>query len=249
MIFLAKIDPQRMRARLSCACLIALLVLCSGKAYARVFVLNTFDIYPYSTPRGTGSLDLVVKEAFRRIGENVKIVWLPSERALINANSGIDDGDFVRVAGIEKEYHNLVMVPEKLCEFEFAAFAKSSAIKVSGWESLKRYNVGIPRGAVALEAKMPEVRSLTEVNDQNALFGMALDGRVDVIIYDKLQADEFIKKFRLDGIRQVGPVLEKCRMYMYLNRRYAALVPRLEVALRQMKKDGTFSRIMDSAAR
>ena len=185
MIFLAKIDPQRMSARLLCACLTALLILCSGKTYARVFVLNTFDIYPYSTPRGTGCMDLVVKEAFRRIGEKVKIVWLPSERALINANSGIDDGDFVRVAGIEKEYHNLVMVPEKLCEFEFAAFAKSSAIKVSGWESLKRYNVGIPRGAVALEEKMPAVRSLTEVNDQNALFGMALGATLQVGVEDE----------------------------------------------------------------
>ncbi len=252
MIFLAKIDSQRMRTRLSsallCACLAALLVLSSGgNAHARVLVINTFDIYPYSTPHGTGSLDLVIKEAFRRIGQKVKIVWLPSKRALINADSGIDDGDFARVAGIEKKYHNLVRVPGKLCKFEFAPFAKSPAIKISGWKSLNGYNVGIPRGAQVLEKKTSGLRSLTEVNDQNALFSMVLNGRFDVIIYESVQGRGLIKECGLPGVRQVGPVLWKCWAYLYMNRRYSALVPRLAHAISQMKRDGTFNRIMGSS--
>ncbi len=247
-IFSAGIGSQGGRARplraLSCVCLSVLLVLClGGKTYARVLVLNTFDIYPYSAPGGTGCLDRVVKEAFRRIGQKVKIVWLPSERALVNADRGIDDGDFVRVAGIEKKYHNLVRVPEKLCEFEFAAFAKTP-VKITGWRSLKPYNVAIPRGAAILEKKVSQFRSLEEVNDQKALFSMVMNGRVDVIIYDRLQARGLMSRFGMKGIRQYGPVLEKCPMYLYMNRRYAALVPRLDKAIRQMKKDGAFRRIM-----
>ena len=235
---------------LLCACLAALLVFSSGKAYARVLVINTFDIYPYSTPHGTGTLDLVIKEAFRRIGQKIKIEWLPSERALINADLGIDDGDFVRVAGIGKKFHNLVRVPGKLCEFQFAAFARRPGIKISGWKSFARYNVGIPRGAQVLEENVSKgMRSLTEVNDQNALFSMLLNGRFDVIVYEKVQGEGLIKECGLPGIRQVGHVLKRTPMYLYMNRRYLALVPRLAMAIRQMKKDGAFSRIMDSGPR
>ncbi len=255
MIFLAAIGHRNGRVRLSrslsFACLPLLLVLCFGqKTYARTLVLNTFDIYPYSTPDGNGYMDRVVKEAFRRIGKDVKIVWLPSERALVNADRGIDDGDFVRVAGIEKKYHDLVRVPEELCDFEFAAFAKAEKpVRITGWRSLKPYNVAIPRGAQVLEKKISGVRSLEEVNDQKALFSMLMDGRVDVVIYDRMQAKGFLRKSGMKGIRQYGPILEKCPMYLYMNSRYLALVPRLAKAIVQMKKDGAFRRIMAAAPR
>ena len=238
---------QRMKILLSCACLAVLIALAPcQKACARVFVLNTFDVYPYSTPKGTGTLDLIIKEAFRRIGQQVKIVWLPSKRAVINADQGIDDGDFVRVKGLEKVYHHLVMVPEKLCRFEFSAFVKDPSIRISGRESLKAYNVGIPRGSQILENTVTKVRSLTKVNDQNALFELLINGRIDVAVYDRRQGYGLMKACGITGIRAAGPVLLRSDMYIYLNRRYAGYVPRLAAAIRQMKQDGTFRRIMEA---
>lgn len=75
-------------------------------------VLNTTGNAPLNTPDQQGFVDLVATEAFQRIGVRVKTVKLPAERGLINANQGIHDGEMLRVGGLDKIYHNLVMVPE-----------------------------------------------------------------------------------------------------------------------------------------
>jgi polar amino acid transport system substrate-binding protein len=101
-----------------------LLFLCfSALASELSLVLNTAHVYPLSSPEGSGFEDKILKEAFRRIGKEIKIIHLPSERALINANEGTDDGNFARVAGLEKTYPNLIRVPERLWMFEFAVFS------------------------------------------------------------------------------------------------------------------------------
>ncbi len=79
-----------------------------------VLVLNNTDGPPYSTPEGDGFIDLVGGEVFRRAGLALKTVKLPAERGLINANAGIEDGDLSRIAGLERDYPNLVRVPEKI---------------------------------------------------------------------------------------------------------------------------------------
>ncbi|MDA8090099.1 MAG: transporter substrate-binding domain-containing protein [Nitrospiraceae bacterium] len=238
-----------MKILLSCACLAVLIALAPGQqAYARVFVLSTFIGNPYSTPEGTGALDLIIKEAFRRIGQKAEIIYLPSERGLSNANRGVDDGDFVRVSGLEKEYRNLVMVPEKLVEFEFTVFTKDPSIRTRGWESLKPYNVGIIKGWKILERNISGVRSLMEVKDPDTLFVLLVKGHADVVVCDRVLGENLIKKRGLNGVRALGPPLARRGMYIYLNRRNADLAPRLAMAIRQMKQDGTFQR-MESAPR
>ncbi len=213
----------------------------------QTLILNTSHTYPRSTPDGTGFEDLIIKEAFNRAGLRLKIVQLPSERALVNANEGIDDGNFARVAGIEKLYPNLVMAPEKICEFEFAVFTRDSSIKISDWESLRPYNVGIITGWKILEEKAAPARSLTRVKDTEALFEMLTHDRVDLIICDNLQGRHIIETRRLTGVTVLEPFLATQAMYLYLNLRHAALVPLLEEALRAMKLDGSFQRLTNSS--
>jgi len=56
-------------------------------------VLNTAFGPPVSNDTQTGFGDQVIREAFKRIGYRLETVRLPAERALINANRGIDDGE------------------------------------------------------------------------------------------------------------------------------------------------------------
>ncbi|SNB46835.1 polar amino acid transport system substrate-binding protein [Geobacter sp. DSM 9736] len=228
-------------------CILALLLFSSRSALPDTYVLNTDNTYPRSTPDGKGFQDLIIKEMFRRIGHKAKIVHVPSERALANANEGIDDGDFVRIAGLDKKYPNLVMVPEKVSEFEFAAFSRNPSIRISGWESLKPYNVGIITGWKILETNVSGTRSLTKVKDDKALFDLLVNDRADIVVFDRLQGAAFIKRERLAGIKPLEPLLARRDMYLYLNRRHADLVPRLAAALREMKQDGTWQRIMSAA--
>ncbi|MCK7469482.1 MAG: hypothetical protein MZU95_00785 [Desulfomicrobium escambiense] len=110
-------------------CTTLFLVLLAGNAFSETFRLTTGDTYPRSTSDGKGYRDLIIKEMFRRVGHAVKSVHMPAERALVIVDEGIDDGTYTRIAGLEKQYPNLVMVPEKVPDFEFAAFGKKKPIQ------------------------------------------------------------------------------------------------------------------------
>lgn len=226
--------------------LLMVLAAFTGNVHGMTLELSTSDAPPYSTPAGSGLADRTVMEAFRRIGVSTKILTAPSERSLVNANLGIVDGEYLRIAGIEKMYPNLVMVPEPVCENEFTAFARDPAIKLRGWESLGPYSVGFITGWKLLEENVTKVRSLTKVKDDKALFDLLTNDRVDIVIFDRRRGEAHLKHSRERGVRPLTPPLARRPMYLYVNRKHSALVSPLAEALRQMKRDGASSRIMTS---
>lgn len=210
-------------------------------------VLNTSHTEPRARPDERGFEDLIIKEAFRRIQMHVKIVHLPSERALVNANEKIDDGNFGRISGMEKLYPNLVMVPEKISDFQFAVFTKDPSVQLNSWADLKPYDVGIITGWKILEENIVGTRSLAKVKDTEALFQMLIHDRVDLVVCDRLQGEWLIHQQGLLGVKIVEPMLTVRDMFLYLNRAHATLVPKLTKSLQDMKRDGSFERIMKSS--
>lgn len=91
---------------------------------AEKIYLNSAIREPFATPNKDGFVDLIVREAFARIGVDAEvIVYQDSSKSLSNANSGVDDGAALRIKGIEKQFPNLIMVPEKLMDNDFVAYS------------------------------------------------------------------------------------------------------------------------------
>lgn len=225
---------------------LAVMVLFTHGAHGRVIELSAADGPPYSTPDGDGVADRIVREAFRRAGVPVRVLYAPSERSLLNVNEGIVDGEYLRISGLESKYPNLVLVPEPICEYEFTAFARNRGIRIGGWESLRPYTVGFITGWKILEENVTGVKFLTKVKDDAALFELLRSERADLIIFERLQGEAYLKLTGGKGILALKPPLARRKMYLYLNRRNASLAPTLAEALRQMKQDGTTRRIMSS---
>jgi polar amino acid transport system substrate-binding protein len=225
--------------------LVSLFLFGAASASAQTLTINTADIFPLSTPGGTGYNDVIVKEAFRRMGIEARTVVEPSERSLVNADKGIDDGNMVRIAGLEAIYPNLVLAPEKISDFDFAAFTMKTSVEIAGWESLKPYNVGIVRGWKILEANIVGTKSLSKVKDPEVLFSLLTHDRADLVVFDRTQGLALLRSRRIEGVRALTPLLTKREMFLYLNRRHAALAPGFAATLREMKRDGTFQRIVD----
>jgi polar amino acid transport system substrate-binding protein len=141
--------------------------------------LNTFVGPPLSTPDQTGYFDRILLEAFSRLNIPITIGHLPAERSLQNVDSGIDDGDFVRIAGMEKRYPNLIMVPEKIDDVEFVAFTRTLNLSTTSWATLTPYHVGIVRGWKILEENLAGVKKLTPMKDPEQLFTLLKNGRAD----------------------------------------------------------------------
>lgn len=227
-------------------CLAALL-LAPGAALAQdqepPLVLNTDGAPPHARDDGSGFEDRIVTEAFRRIGRAVRLLRLPSERALANADQGVDDGNYVRVAGLTAQYPNLVMVPEPMSEFAFTAFASDPEIKSASWETLRARRTGIVTGWKLAERHLADAPQLTSVRDEETLFAMLAKGRLDVVVSSRHTGQELLRAGGHQGVRALEPPLSVQPMYLYMNKRHAALVPQLNEALRAMRRDGTLARL------
>lgn len=212
-------------------------------ALAEELVLSAAAAYPYSTADTRGFADRIVREAFRRVGISVRVLYASSERSLVNADEGVVDGEYLRIAGLEGRYPNLVMVPVAISEYEFVAFARRGTIRIRGWESLKPYNVGYINGWKILEENVKGVKSLTRVKGDEALFELLRNDRADVVIFERRQGEAYLKRTAERKIVAVRDSLARRKMYLYLNRKHASLVPRLAESLRRMRQDGTMQRI------
>jgi len=206
--------------------------------------LTTSMTSPLSKDDQTGFYDQILTEAFRRIEQPVRITHLPTERSITNANLGISDGEFPRIAGLNSLYPNLMKVPEKIDDFKFVAFTWKPNIQLKDWSSCKPYNVAIVRGWKILETNLADVKSLVKVKNQKLLFSLLGKHRTDIVVYSRFEGHEMIKKLGLKGIRVLEPPLATREMFLYINKKNFQLVPMIAEQLRRMKHDGTYDRIL-----
>lgn len=207
-----------------------------------VLTLNNPNEPPYSLADGQGFVDVVASEAFRRAGVQLRLVRMPAERGLINANAGIDDGDVSRIAGLEAQYPNLIRVPEKLLDWEFAAFSKTATLPPT-WDVIRARRVGHVRGWKIYEQQLTGVPGAVTADDSSQLFRQLQFDRIDVALHERWLGLSFIKRLDLKGVTALEPLLAKREMYIYLNKRHAALVPKIAEALRAMKAEGLYDRL------
>lgn len=212
----------------------------------QTLILNTAFSYPLSTDEQTGFVDDIVRQALKEIGYNLKSVRLPAERALKNANTGVDDGDLLRVGGLQKIYPNLIQVPEPIIDIEFVVFSKDPNQKVSQWDDLKQYTVSIITGWKFLERNITNSAELTKVKNVDQLFSVLTKNRTDNIVYSRWSGLGYIKQNNIKNIHILHPPLAQKPMYIYLHKKHKDLVPKLAKALKEIKSNGNYKKSFDN---
>lgn len=229
------------------ACLLCFVSL--AEAQTKIILITSSEP-PNSTEKLDGICDRVMTEAFQRIGVEMEIARLPSARAIKNANEGVGDGIYVRVGGlITTLYPNLIQVSVPITQFEFVAFSKNYDFKPSNWESLRPFHVGIVHGWKILEENIQRTKSLTTVSSPESLFMMLEAERLEVVVYDLRQGLHFIKELGAKNIKAMAPSFITKDMYLYLHKKHQSLIPQLTETLTQMRKDGSYQKIVSDSLR
>jgi len=219
-----------------------LLVLLAGIVRAQG---PTLTISTNNTPQDRKALELLSKEAFQRAGLTFQLDRNPSARSLDLANEGHIDGEGLRVGGLEQQYPNLVAVPERYMGISFVAFARDPSIKLDqGWSSLKPHRIAFINGWKLFEAHAAGAQSVTKVDKPDQLFKMLEANRIDLALYTLTDGMTVLKELGMTGIAPLKPALRDADMYLYLNKKHLPHVPRIAQALKDMKADGTYAKIM-----
>jgi polar amino acid transport system substrate-binding protein len=186
----------------------------------------------------------VVQAAARRAGVPVVARMVPAERALALANSGATDGDVARIEGLERQYPNLVRVPEPVYRYSAYAFAYYRLEVTAGWESLRGHGICIRRGIKLFELRTESMQRQM-LDDERSILRMLRNGGCDMAL---LEPDSPVVKAAMAAqppLYKLLPPLEVTPLYLYLHRSHAPLVPRFAEALKQMRQDGTLQKIID----
>ncbi|MBF0427947.1 MAG: transporter substrate-binding domain-containing protein [Magnetococcales bacterium] len=220
----------------------------SAEAAAVSLSIATADSNPvYTNSEGSGLVDRVAQAVFQRLGWQLKISHLPSERALINANEGIDDGELMRVPDkfIVDTYPNLIKIPEPWMNKAFIAFTNQEHVIIKSWGDLTPYTVGFITGWRMFEENTRDVPNRIRVKDEELLFGLIKNDRAQIILYDRVQGQEYLRKEGIQGVRVVEPPLAEKDLHFYLNKKHAGLVDAITDTLKNMKKDGSYQKLLE----
>lgn len=230
------------------AVLLALGLAILPSAWAEPLRLTSGVGAPYFQPDKKGFLDLLIAEVFRRIGvEAVAVQYIASsERAMMNANSGIDDGIAMRILGLEKTYPNLIRVEEKVVDNDFVAYATQARFATTGFDTLRGHEVAYIHGWKVFEAGVPADLPVTKAKDAEQLFSLLQNQRTDLILFERWQGNHILRERGIQA-HMLRPPLVSTEMFMYLHKKHAPLVDPAARALRAMKADGSYQRIAAQA--
>jgi len=210
----------------------------------KAFRLNSGSPESVSNEKGDAFYNQITAEIFKRLDIKLEYVRVQSKRALMLANKGIDDGNIARVEGIEKNWTNLIRVPESIITWEFTAYSQNKDIQINGWDSLKPYSVGHVRGWLIYQKNAAGAKNVIQANDSYQLFRLLQNGRIDIALSERFQAPYFYKQIGYTPKRLSSPLAKK-PLFIYLHKRHKNLVPKMAAVISQMKKDGSYQKIFD----
>lgn len=224
-------------------CLSLLLFLgLSGSVSAQdTLVFSAIENTPPATTVGE-----VLRQAYQKLGIQVTLQEYPGLRGLAYSNEGTTDGEAFRVAGIEKEYPNLIQVEVPVRFDHMHLFVKQGKeFVIEGWGSIpKEYIIGYLRGLKFAEYAIVEHGLQAEaVSSVEQLFLKLDAGRNDVILTGVEDGARWIQQLELHDIVRLDPPIQTNKLYHYLHVKHADLVPKITAVLKEMEANGEIQQI------
>ncbi|MFV0349657.1 MAG: substrate-binding periplasmic protein [Halodesulfovibrio sp.] len=190
-------------------------------------------------------------ELFNRIGVNVTIKTFPQARLHQQLEDGLIDAVFARAdSGVKSG--NIVVVRESIFEDAVNIFSQKSEYSFSNLKSLIGYkdslNVGCVNGVVSLRDvlnDLKKVHNVIGVTEELQGLKMLVAGRIDVFIASGYKTKLLLDRsdFSMSGIKSSGVAVHS-RLYINLHSKHMDLVGPLEKALRDMKANGEYGRLL-----
>jgi polar amino acid transport system substrate-binding protein len=230
------------------------IILCLAFAHAAGSDLSlmTTDYPPYygSSLANGGPMTELVVEAFRKVGYNTTVEFVPWIRAMEQAKAGKADG--LLGAWYSEEREKWFVFSEALPGNELVLLKRkgTTPARFTSFEDLRSYTIGIVRGYRNPEAfDAAALRTDEAISDTVNLTKLAR-GRVDLILIDRALAS-FLLSTKLTeyagALEALEPPLEVVPMYVLISRKlpnYKNAIADFNRGLELLRAEGAVDEIM-----
>ncbi|TNC79881.1 MAG: hypothetical protein C9356_17130 [Oleiphilus sp.] len=189
----------------------------------------------------------VLTRAYAKLGLNIEVIEYPNARSLLIANSGKVDGELSRIAGIEKEFENLIPVPTAINSVSISAFGLVYKPKAQRPADLHKLKLGCVKGIKIVEDYILEqnLNCTDFIHIDQALSVLSLE-RVDILLLPELNGYSAINRLNHRNVTEVAPKLSTQMLYHYLHHKQSHLIKSLNNILESMKEAGEIDEIRRS---
>lgn len=191
----------------------------------------------------------ILREVYNRLNIRIKIIELPGRRSVIESRREKIDGEVCRVLSFGRELPNLVKlsIPVNYASVSAFILSKNKKVKISGWDSIGKYKVGIIKGIINLEEATKKMAQVTFVNSIEQLCKMLELKRIDLFIATEFDAKIAIKKLKLEKkIKALStPLRDKSPLYHYINSKHSVVISGVEKELLRMQKSGELAMLIE----
>ncbi|MEW6992355.1 substrate-binding periplasmic protein [Colwelliaceae bacterium 6441] len=191
---------------------------------------------------------IVLPQVYQRIGREISISPLPANRAQYEANSGIKDGEALRIFNYGLENKNLIRVPTPYYYLNTTVFSlKGKQITLTNKADLAHYKIGKVSGVKHTENITKGLSKVYNSTSTKHLFQQLLLGNIDIALTNLSNGLLTIKHNQFQKIEVINPSLEKLDLYHYIHKDHKYLVNPINMVILQMKESGELNKIIKEA--
>lgn len=185
----------------------------------------------------------VMTEVYQRLGHEMKLVFYPGKRSIVEANNGTVDGELIRIKSTRQLLINLVMIPTPVDTLKVMAITRTGDTKVVSLKGLAGKKIGVLLG-VELTDKIVQNLPHQTVDSIDSLFKILVSGRADVILFPSLDSKEYIQRNSLSEKVAINtpPILE-IALYHFINKSKPTLIKDMSELLAKLKETGELETI------
>ncbi len=196
------------------------------------------------TLEGARAFEPAIAAVYHEIGMRVEFVLLPPERSLKSVESGAIDAEMARVVGGTAGYQNVVETQETLLDLHLVAVVRKDFKPTRLVPAdLKAYKLGLYRGTKFAEGLVAKLGlEATPANSTLQMYQMLNVGRFDVALVSSVTPVSQFPEFA-ESLKALKQPVASAKVVHVLNRKWEALVPKIDAAVKTLKADGRWAKL------
>lgn len=191
---------------------------------------------------------IVLPQIYKNLGINISITPLPGQRAQYVANSGVKDGEIMRIWTYGHENRHVIRVPTPYYYLETMPFMlKESAIVIHNKEDLKKYKIAKIRGVKHTNNITQGLTDIYEMNSTANMFKLLRSGKISLALTNTLDGNLILTKLEYQNIVPNYKPLAILPLYHYIHKKHKALVPIINKEILRLKQSGELKKMVQKA--
>lgn len=191
---------------------------------------------------------IVLPKIYQKLGLTINITPLPAKRAQRDANSGIRDGEIMRIYTYGLENKNVIRVPTPYYFLHTCAFTlATSDIQLNALSDLSSHQLAKVRGVKHTNNATRGMKNVSDSDNTREIMNLVSSGLADVALTNKMDGLNTLKKFQTKRELKLNKCFTKWDLFHYLHKKHKALVPLLNQEIKQMESSGELATIIAEA--